>query len=132
MNIHTNHQIVMHNGTPVAVVIPYEEYLTIMGIEDVEDREDTLSDGEIEAVRNDPRTIPDEVVGMILKNKISIIRAWREYLGLTQGSVAKAMNVSQPVYARMESGKVNPRISTLRRIAKVFGIDAAQLPAAGG
>ena len=127
MNTHTSHQIVTHNGTPVAVVIPYEEYLKLTGIGNAEDREDILSDAEIDAVRNDPHTIPDDVVGMMLKNKFSIIRAWREYLGLTQRDVAKAMNVSQPVYARMESGKVKPRISTLRRIAKALGIDAAQL-----
>ncbi|MCL1925518.1 MAG: helix-turn-helix domain-containing protein [Syntrophorhabdaceae bacterium] len=127
MNAHTNHQVVTHNGIPVAVVIPYKEYLKLTGTKGIEDRKDILSDAEIEAVRNDPHAIPDDVVGMMLKNKFSIIRAWREYLGLTQGNVARAMNVSQPVYARMESGKVNPRISTLRRIAKVFGIDAAQL-----
>ena len=127
MSTHTNHQIVTHNGTPVAVVIPYEEYLALLGIEDAEDREDTLSDAEIEAVRNDLHTIPDEVVGMMLKNNFSIIRAWREYLDLTQGDVAKAMNISQPVYARMESGKVKPRIATLRRIAKALGIDTVQL-----
>jgi predicted transcriptional regulator len=112
---------------PVAVVIPYKEYMQLTMIEGVEDREDILSDAEIEAVRNDPHTIPDDVVGMMLKNQFSIIRAWREYLGLTQGDVAKAMHVSQPVYARMESGKVKPRVSTLRRIAKALGIDAARL-----
>ena len=74
MSTHTNHQIVTHKGAPVAVVIPYEEYL-----------------------------------------------------GLTQGDVAKAMNVSQPVSARMESGKLTPRLSTLRRISKALGIEAAQL-----
>ena len=127
MSVHTNHQIVTHNGTPIAVVIPYEEYLHLTRLEGVEDHEDILSDAEIEVVRNDPHTIPDDVVGMMQKNKFSIIRAWREYLGLTQGDVAKAMKVSQPVYARMESGKVKPRISTLRRIAEALGIDAAQL-----
>jgi ribosome-binding protein aMBF1 (putative translation factor) len=127
MSTHTNHQIITHNGTPVAVVIPYEEYLALTKGEGADDREDILSDAEIEAVRNDQHTIPDEVVGMMLKNKFSIIRAWREYFGLTQRDVAKAMNISQPVYARMELCRVNLRISTLRRIAKALGIDAAQL-----
>jgi len=127
MITHTDHQIVTHNGIPVAVVIPYEEYLKLTGSEDAENREDILSDAEIEAVRTNPHTIPDDVVNIMLKNKFSVIRAWREYLGLTQGEVAKAMRISQPVYARMESGKVTPRVSTLRRIAKALGVDAAQL-----
>jgi DNA-binding XRE family transcriptional regulator len=127
MSAPTDHQIVTHNGTPVAVVIPYEEYLRLTGNEDAEDREDILSDAAIEAVRNDPHAVPDAVVGMMLKNKFSIIRAWREHLGLTQGNVARAMGISQSVYARMESGKVRPRISTLRRISKALGVDAAQL-----
>ncbi len=127
MSTHTNHQIVTHNGAPVAVVIPYEEYLALVGIEEAEDREDTLSDADLEAVRSDPRTIPDEVLGMMVKNKLSPIRAWREHLGMTQEEVARAMKVSQPVYARMESGKAASRIATLRRIAEALGIDAAQL-----
>jgi len=127
MSTRTDHQIVTHNGTPVAVVIPYEEYLKLTGRADAGNHEDIPSDAEIEAVRNDPHTIPDEVVDMMLKNRFSVIRAWREYLGVTQRAVAGAMNISQPVYARMESGKVTPRIATLRRIARALGIDAAQL-----
>ncbi len=127
MSAHINHQIVTHNGFPVAAVIPYEEYLELIGIEDAEDREDTLSDAELESVRNDVHTIPDEVVGMMAKNNITIIRAWREYKGLTQEEVAKGMGVAQSVFARMESGKVKPRIATLRRIAGAMGLDAAQL-----
>ena len=127
MNAPTSHQIVAHNGIPVAVVMPYGEYLELMRIEDAEDRTDILSDAEIEIVRNDRHTIPDDVVGLMVKNKFSIIRAWREYLWLTQTQVARAMNVAQTVYARMESGRCNPRVASLRRIAKALGISAAQL-----
>ncbi len=91
MSAHINHQIVTHNGVPVAAVIPYEEYLELIGVGNAEDREDILSDAELESVRNDIHTIPDEVVGMMVKNKITIIRAWREYRGLTQEEVAKGM-----------------------------------------
>ena len=98
-----------------------------MGGGNADEHEDILSDSEIDAVRNDRHVIPDEVVGMMIKNKFSIIRAWREHLGLTQGDVARGMNVSQSVYARMESGKVKPRLSTLRKIARAFGIDAVQI-----
>jgi predicted transcriptional regulator len=41
-------------------------------------------------------------------------------LGLTQSDLAKRAGVSQPLIARIESGDVDPRLSTLRKIFDVF------------
>lgn len=112
MSVHTNHQIITHNGMPVAVVIPYAEYQELVGEAAVQDKE---------------ATIPHEVMRLVVKGKRTPIAAWREHLGLTQEEVARRMDVQQSTYARMESGKVEPRISTLRRIAEALGIEAGQL-----
>lgn len=45
----------------------------------------------------------------------------RMELGLTQSDLAKRAGVSQPLIARIESGDVDPRLSTLRKIIEVFG-----------
>jgi predicted transcriptional regulator len=49
------------------------------------------------------------------------LRALRRRLGLTQAEVARAAGVSQPLVARMESGAVDPRASTLRAVVEALG-----------
>ncbi len=44
----------------------------------------------------------------------------RTELGLTQSGLAKRAGVSQPLIARIESGDVDPRLSTLRKIFDAF------------
>jgi len=41
--------------------------------------------------------------------------------GLSQAEVAKKMDTSQPAIARLEGGKGNPSLATLRRFARVTG-----------
>ena len=44
----------------------------------------------------------------------------RNELGLTQSDLAKRAGVSQPLIARIESGDVDPRLSTVRKILNAF------------
>ncbi|WP_423751594.1 CBS domain-containing protein [Salinirarus marinus] len=44
----------------------------------------------------------------------------REYLNLTQSTLAERAGVSQPLIARIEGGDVDPRLSTLRRIVQAL------------
>lgn len=129
MKTPTNHQIVTHNGIPVAAVVPYAEYLTLFDgkPDDTSKQEHVPTDAEIEAARNDTYPIPHEVMGFIIKKKMTPIRAWREHLGLTQAEVAARMTISQSAYARMERGQATPRIATLKGIAKAMGIHYSQL-----
>ena len=48
------------------------------------------------------------------------IKKKRAALGLTQNELAKRAGVSQPLVARIESGDVDPRVSTLQRILDAF------------
>lgn len=70
--------------------------------------------------------IPHEVVSRLVLGDATPIRAWREYLGLTQEAVAAKLNISVAAYARKELG-VRLRNSTLEKIATVFGIHIKQL-----
>jgi transcriptional regulator with XRE-family HTH domain len=45
----------------------------------------------------------------------------REAAGLSQAEVSRRIKVSQSVVVRIESGNHEPRIGTLKRIAKVCG-----------
>jgi DNA-binding XRE family transcriptional regulator len=109
--VKANHSLVSDaDGRPLAVIVPIEDYRALMA----------------EQIMNDDAVIPHEVVMLLGKYK-SLIRAWREYLGLTQIEAARRINVSQPTYCQMEADSVRPRLDTLKKIAGAFGIKLEQL-----
>ncbi len=107
MNIPTSHQIVTYNGEPVAVVVPYNDYLC--------------------AFKNEEPTIPHEVAMAHAMDGKSLVRAWREYLGLTQEEAAARMNISQPAYRKRETPGAKLKMAVLMEIAQAFDIDVRQL-----
>lgn len=59
-----------------------------------------------------------------LEDEFALIAAMidaRSRAGLTQAQVAERMGVKQPVVAKLEGGKSNVSIGTLRRYAKATG-----------
>ncbi len=113
MNAHTSHQIITQNGKPVFAVIPYDEYMELM------EHAGGRPDHEV--------TLPHEVVKMTTLGGLSLIRAWREHLGLTQEEVARRMGISQPAYAKLEGKSAQPRVATCKRIAEALGVEWEQL-----
>lgn len=111
MNTHTDIQIINQNGHPAFVVIPYEEYLKIR-------RPFIPDDGE---------SVPHEVVGMTVMNGYTLVRAWREYLGLTQKDVADKMGITQAALSQMESGAKKLRKATLEKLAAALGVGVEQI-----
>ncbi|WP_193387911.1 helix-turn-helix domain-containing protein [Oligella urethralis] len=53
-----------------------------------------------------------EVVNLKVDNGWSGIRAWGEYLGLTQAEVAQRLNIERSTYAQMEAPDAKPRKAT--------------------
>jgi transcriptional regulator with XRE-family HTH domain len=51
----------------------------------------------------------------------------REAKGLSQKELAGLLDMPQPQYSRIESGKTDPSFTTLERIAKALGISLADL-----
>jgi len=107
MKAHTNVQILKgENGLPAFAVIPYSDYLALSA--------------------NRPMTVPNEVVGKVLKLDLTPIRAWREYLGFTQTEVAQKLGISQAAYTKQENSS-RLRKSSKEKIATVLGIQLEQL-----
>jgi len=100
------------DGAPLYALVPWNEY---------EERFEGRPDEEV--------TIPLEVIEMqyLGGEVLSLIRAWREHLGLTQSEVAQRMGISQPAFAQMEASGVRPRPATLKKIAAALGIEWEQL-----
>lgn len=71
--------------------------------------------------------LPDEVVRLSTLEGRSLVRAWREHLGLTQCEVAARLGVSQSAYAQMERPAANLLHATLKKLAAALGVEVEQL-----
>ncbi|EGJ50853.1 helix-turn-helix domain-containing protein [Desulfocurvibacter africanus] len=100
----TKHQVVEHEGKTLYVLVPVEEYR------------------ELERLRaGEEPTYPHEVVERLTEGK-SLVRAWREYRGLTQEDMATRLGITIPAYQRMEQPGRNLRLGTLKRLAKALEV----------
>ncbi len=109
---HTNNvQIIEHEGKPAFAVIPWDEYQTM-----------------IDSVYLDESNVwfPHEVVNANLRGD-SLIKAWREYHGMTQAGLAANAGITQPALARIERPDATPRKSSLAKLAAAMGITVEQL-----
>ncbi|MCQ8119446.1 helix-turn-helix domain-containing protein [Methylomonas rosea] len=88
------------------MLIPYTDYL----------KENTL----------DNTTIPNEVVGAVIKQDITPIKAWREYLHISTTKLATLLGVSETEYTELENQE-KPNKTMLEKIASVLSIKLDQL-----
>ena len=107
MNKPINFQTILaEDGSPAFVVVPYAEFVR---------RFEQAGD-----------LVPHAVVEFVIDQEMTPAKAWRTHLQLTQGEVAKRLDITQSAYAQLESS-TRPRKSSRERIAKALGIRAAQL-----
>ena len=57
----------------------------------------------------------------------SLVRAWREYKGLSQADMAERMGISRPAYAQLEAKGANLRATTMHRLAVALDVQREQL-----
>jgi transcriptional regulator with XRE-family HTH domain len=55
------------------------------------------------------------------------IRPFRQARGLTQSEVARLLNVSEATAARWDRGEVTPRGKAKKKLARLLGVDVAEL-----
>jgi len=67
----------------------------------------------VSALNDSETTINQEEVDLVVP---SVLKEARKQAGYTQGELAEAANVSQPLISRIEREDVNPRASTLRSL----------------
>ena len=63
-----------------------------------------------------------QTVSTIAKN----IKHFRDVKNLSQKEICADSGVPQGQYSRIENGKVEPSVSTLEKLAKVFGVSIAE------
>lgn len=104
----TDVQIIKKDGNPVFAVIPYETYLSLLP-------------ADVDAF------IPHEVVGLVVKKGMNLLKAWRIHLKMTQKDVAKRAGITQAALSQMEKGANELRTATLEKLALAMGITVEQL-----
>ena len=55
------------------------------------------------------------------------LKAWREIRALSQRDLAERSGVFYTIIARLERGKIDPRLSTLERLAEGLGLNVVDL-----
>ncbi len=76
-------------------------------------------------------SVSDSVVGRLLDGE-NPIRVWRQHRGLSLRSLTEQAGTSSSALSDIETGKSEGRLSILRRIAEVLGVDLEDLVPAGG
>ena len=112
MNEHINHQIITQNGKPAFAVVPWDEYQRLLRNQVDADDSDIW--------------FPNDVVKANIRGD-TLVKAWREYFGLTQEELADRAGIKQPSLARLERGDSTPRKSTLKKLADAMDISVEQL-----
>lgn len=72
-------------------------------------------------------SLPHEVAARYLAEDVPLIRAWREYLCISQQELANRLSVSQFQIAQWERPEAQPQPPMLKTIAAALGIHVRQL-----
>ena len=113
MNIHTaDFQTIEYDGKPAFVLVPFDIFRKIRPM---------LENKNIRS------GIPHEVVKRNTLDDVPMIKAWREYLGMTQGELAKEACMLQPEIAKIECRGANVGQPSLIKIAGAMGLTLEQL-----
>ena len=62
---------------------------------------------------------------------MNVVRFARLRAGLTQAQLAQRARISQPALARIEAGRVTPRVDTIQRLLRECGMALEPVPRAG-
>jgi len=122
-------QILEANGKPAFAVLSYAEYKALRELADDADDAAALLRFAKRYSKGDVETVPIAVVDRLLAGE-NPLRVWREYRGLTAAKIAAAVGITPAHVSKLESGKGEPSVSLLRKLAKVLAVQLDEL--AGG
>lgn len=116
----TNIQTIYQQGVPAFVVIPFQDFAREHPqiAKALACQKPRIPEGD---------AIPHEVVDLHIEKNIPLVRAWREYLGLTQNEVAARARMTQAALSQMESGEKKMRKTTREKLARAMGLNVEQV-----
>lgn len=123
-------KILETNGKPAFAVLPIDEYRKLLEFaEDAKDAKALHRFAKRYAAGKE-ETIPSAVVDRLLAGE-SPIRVWREYRGLTGAGLAAAIGVTPAHISKLETGKGEPSLGLLRKLANALEVDIDSLVGSG-
>jgi DNA-binding XRE family transcriptional regulator len=122
-------KILESKGKPAFAVLPYDEYIALREL--AEDAEDAAALARFAKryASGKEETVPVEVVDRLIAGEAPL-RVWREFRGMTAAQVAAAVQITPAHVSKIESGKGDPSVALLKRLARVLRVDMEAL--AGG
>lgn len=119
MTTRIEHQIIKKDGRPAFAVIPYSVFKKL---------ERDFKSAENDDIEEKIKTaIPLKVVEINVVEGKSLLRAWREYLGLSQAEVAEKASMTQAALSQLEKPDAKPRKATLKKLAAALDLQVEQL-----
>lgn len=109
----TEYQKIEYEGKPAFVLVPWEEWQRIKPLLDA--RKATASG------------IPQEVVEAHVLGNDSLLKAWREYLGVDRKELADRLGVSPATVAKYENSDVPLSPETLKEISAALALNEEQV-----
>jgi len=124
-------KILEAKGKPAFAVLPYDEYIALREL--AKDAEDAaaLAHFAKRYARGREETVPAEVVDRLLAGE-SPLRVWRELRGMTAAQVAAAVQITPAHISKIESGKGEPSVGLLKKLARVLRVDMEALVGGAG
>jgi len=119
-------QILETDGKPAFAVLPIDEYRRLLELaEDAKDAE-ALHRAARRYASGKEEAIPAEVVDRLLAGE-SPVRVWREHRGLTAALLAEMIGVTPAHISKLETGKGEPSIGLLKKLATALDVDIDSL-----
>ncbi|NKQ36620.1 MAG: helix-turn-helix transcriptional regulator [Chloroflexi bacterium] len=114
-------QIIKEGGVPAYAVMPYDEYLHLLG--KIEDAEDIQEANEIRAriERGEEEMIPASLMRALVNGERPL-RLWREYRGLTLQTLADRVGISKSYLSQIETGDRDGSIDVMKRLAAALDV----------
>lgn len=119
-----NVQTIEQNGASF-VVVPLAEWDALMAR--LEEREDGMdASQQLAAIRAGEETLPAEMVARLTSGE-SPLKVWREHRGYTLRALAAEIGISSAAVSKIETGKSQPTVATLSKLAAALGCDMEDL-----
>ena len=118
-------QTIAQDGQTAFVVVPIAEWEALMAR--LEERDDMAEAArQMDAIRAGEETLPADMVSRLTSGD-SPLKVWREYRGYTLRALAAEIGISSAAVSKIETGKSQPTVATLGKLAGALGCDMEDL-----
>jgi DNA-binding XRE family transcriptional regulator len=115
-------KILESHGKPVFAIVPYDEYRALRELADDADDVAALARFAKKYAKGEEETVPAEVVDRLLAGEAPL-RVWREHRRVTATHLAESVGVTVAHISKIESGKGEPSVGLLRKLARALDTD---------